>query len=155
MADNTYQIGDAVPLEATFRNTAGTLTNPTAVTLTVRAPDGTVTTPSPTNPSTGVFHYDLSVTQPGLWWYTFKGTGAIQAADRNSFYVEIDWITSAGSLTPHALVTLEDAREYVLESVTDDSQDHKLVRRINAFSEAVWKYTARGVTTQGGRARGA
>src|SRR4051812_29508852 len=147
MADNTYQIGDAVPLEATFRNTAGTLTNPTAVTLTVRAPDGTITTPSPTNPSTGVFHYDLSVTQPGLWWYTFKGTGAIQAADRKSFYVETDWTTTAGPLSAHALVTLEEAREYVLESVNDNSQDHKLVRRINAFSEAVWQYTRREWTT--------
>jgi hypothetical protein len=143
MADSKYQIGDAVPLEATFRNSAGAPTNPTAVTLTVRAPDGTITTPTPTNTGTGVWHYDLSVSQPGLWWYTFKGTGAVQAADRRSFYVENDWITTAGPLSARALVTLEEAREYVLESVTDNSQDHKLVRRINAYSEAVWQYTQR------------
>ena len=42
MTDNLYQLGDLVPLEATFKNAAGTLTNPTAVTLTVRAPDGNI-----------------------------------------------------------------------------------------------------------------
>jgi hypothetical protein len=153
MADSTYQIGDAVPLEATFRNAAGTPTNPSAVTLTVRAPDGTITTPTPTNTGPGVWHYDLSVTQPGLWWYTFKGTGTVQAADRRSFYVQNDWTTTAGPLGPHALVTLEEAREYVLESVTDNSQDHKLVRRINAYSEAVWQYTRREWTTTTGATR--
>lgn len=142
MADNIYQVGDLVPLEATFSNAAGTPTN-TTVTLTIRFPDGTITTPTPTNPSPGVYHYDLNANQAGLYWYTFKGTGALQAAGRNSFYVENDWITADGPLDAQALVSLEDAREYVLNNVLDDSQDHKLVRRINAFSAAAIQYTKR------------
>jgi hypothetical protein len=140
--DNQYQVGDLVPLQATFRDSTGTLAN-TTVTLTVRAPDGTVTTPTPTNPSAGVYRYDLAATQPGLWWYTFKGSGAVQTAERNSFHVEQDWITAAGPLSPRALVPLEAAREYVLGSVLDDSQDAKLVRGINAMSDAVWEFTQR------------
>jgi hypothetical protein len=146
MADNIYQVGDLVPLQATFRDAAGALAN-TTVALTVRAPDGTITTPTPTNPSTGVYHYDLAASQPGLWWYTFKGTGTIQAAERRSLYVESDWITAQGPLSSRALVTLEEAREYVLSNVLDNTQDHKLVRRINAFSEAVWQFTRREWTT--------
>lgn len=143
MADNRYQVGDLVPLEATFRNTAGVATNPTGVTLTVRAPDGTVTTPTPTNPSTGVYHFDLAASQAGLYWYTFKGTGTVTAADRNSFYVEEDWITTGGPLSARALIGLDEARMYVLGDVLDDTQDRKLIDRINAYSEAVWQYTRR------------
>jgi hypothetical protein len=51
------------------------------------------------------------------------------------------------------LVTLEEAREAVLNSVTDDTQDHKLVRRINAFSAAVWAYTRREWTVTVGATR--
>lgn len=142
MADNVYQVGDLVPLEATFRDASG-LGADTTVTLTVRAPDGTLTTPTPAHPSTGVYHYDLSASQPGLWWYTFKGTGGVAAADRNSFYVEEDWISSSGPLNPHALIALDEARLYVLGDVTDDTQDRKLIDRINAYSEAVYAYTGR------------
>lgn len=153
MSDSVYQINDVVPVTATFTNAAGAPANPTTVTLTIRKPDGTVLTPAPTNSSTGVYTYNLAVDQPGLWWYTFVGTGAVAAADRNSFLVEQDWITATGPLTSRALVTLEDAREYVLNDATDDSQDRKLVRRINAYSDAVWRYTGREWATTAGATR--
>lgn len=59
---------------------AGAAADPTTVTLTVQAPDGTQTTPTPTSSVTGTWTADVSVTQAGVWWYRFEGTGAVAAA---------------------------------------------------------------------------
>jgi hypothetical protein len=142
--DNRYQIGEPVPIRAEFRDANGVLTN-TTVALEVRKPDGTITTPTPTNASAGVYTYTVpAVDQAGLWWYSFIGTGAVCATEQNSFVVEARFSQSGGyPLTNRALVTLEQTREYVLGDITDDSQDFKLVRRINAISEVVYGYTNR------------
>jgi len=144
MADNLYQVGDPVPLRAEFRDANGVLTN-TTVTLEIRKPDGTISSPTPTNSSTGVYTYTVPVVdQAGLWWYSFMGAGAVTATEQNSFLVEARFSQSGGyPITARALVTLEDTREYVLGNALDDSQDHKLVRRINAMSEATYSYTNR------------
>ena len=87
---NSYDIGSLVQLTGTFKNTAGTLTDPTSVTCTVKDPAGTVTTPATTKSSTGVYTADVDLTNAaaGVWWYRFAGTGACQAAEESSFYVE-------------------------------------------------------------------
>lgn len=141
--DNVYQPGDLVPLEATFRNAAGALTN-TTVTLTVRDPAGATTTPTPTNTSTGIYHYDYPLgTTPtaGVWEYIFAGTGAVTATERDTFVVETGSLVT--SIPATALVSLADARQYVLGDITDNTQDRKLARHINAFSAAVVEYTKR------------
>jgi hypothetical protein len=143
MADNTYIVGGVAPLEATFKNAAGTPTNTTVV-LEVRAPDGTITTPTPANTATGVYHYDQSVTQPGLWWYAFIGTGAVTDTDQGSFYGLARYTqTSQYPLPATALVTLEEAREFVQGNPADDRVDAKLIRRIKEFSVVTASYTRR------------
>lgn len=143
MSDNQYQPGDMVPLEATFRNAAGTPTN-TTVTLTVRDPTGAATTPTPTNTSTGVYHYDYTLASnapAGVWEYIFYGSGAVTAKKRGTFVVETESLVT--QITARALVSLMEARDYVYNDPTDNSNDRRLIARINTYSEAVWKYTRR------------
>lgn len=147
MADNAYQLNEPVPLRAEFRNASNVLTDPTAVTLAVRKPDGTLLTPTPTSSSAGIWTYTIPANtndQTGLWWYAFTGTGAVAAVDQNSFLVESVFASAAASpLGTRALVSLEDAREYVLGNRLDDSQDRKLIRRIKSMSEATYSFTNR------------
>jgi hypothetical protein len=87
---NTYDIASLVQLTGTFKNAAGTLTDPSAVTCTVRDPAGAVTTPAASRASAGVWTatVDLTGATPGVWNYRFSGTGTVQAAEEGSFYVE-------------------------------------------------------------------
>lgn len=85
---NTYSIGDLIQLTATFTTVAtGANINPTTVTFTIRKPDGTQTSPSVTNPSTGVYQTQVSIDQPGTWRWRAVGTGAAQAAMDSAFQV--------------------------------------------------------------------
>jgi len=79
-------VGDLVTLRVTF-TTAGVLTSPTTVTLTVRMPDGTTSTPTPTLESVGVYAYNLLLSASGAWHYRWAATGAVQAAEEDRLYV--------------------------------------------------------------------
>jgi len=90
--DGDFDIGDQVIWVATFRNDAGVLTNPTAVTFQVQKPDGVemaaVSTPNAaiTNPSVGVWEYlqPTALDQAGTWWARARGTAGLLAADEIS-----------------------------------------------------------------------
>ena len=87
---DTYDVGDQVTLQATFRNTAGVLTNPTTTTLKYKDPSGNVTTVNDgdiTSVSTGVKSYNVIIDEAGQWWYRFSGAGAVVAAEEQSFNV--------------------------------------------------------------------
>lgn len=81
-----YDIGDSVVLTSTF-TVSGTLTNPGAVTVTIKLPDGTTTTPSASNVSTGVYRATYTTTQAGTHWVRFLGTPPAQGAEEISFSV--------------------------------------------------------------------
>lgn len=83
---NVYDIGDAVKLSVDFA-VGGVATNPTTTTLRIRKPNGTITTPAVTNPSTGRFEYVLTIDLSGIWSYRFEGTGAAVAAQESFFDV--------------------------------------------------------------------
>jgi hypothetical protein len=144
MADHLYQVGEPVPLTATFTDANGTPAD-TTVALEIRKPDGTVLTPTPTHAATGVYTYNVpagTIDQTGLWWYAFIGSGTVAAVEQNSFLVE-ERRTVTNPLTARALVTLDEAREFVFGNALDDSNDTRLIRRINRMSEAVYAYTNR------------
>jgi len=84
---STLHIGDVYRTTATFYNAAGVATNPTAVTMKLRKPDGTVSTPTPSSDGSGVYHYDVTIDQDGTWEYSFTGTGTIVASEPGQFYV--------------------------------------------------------------------
>ena len=83
MAD--YQVGDLSQLNASFV-LYGTTTpiDPTAVSLFVRAPDGTITEyaypAGIVKVSVGVYYYQLLLTESGIWRYQWQGTGAAQVS---------------------------------------------------------------------------
>jgi hypothetical protein len=82
---------------AAFATAAGTATDPTAVTLTVEAPDATLAEYGwPTDgadgalvrETTGRFYVDVDIDQDGVWSYRLAGTGAVQAVTEGQFYVQ-------------------------------------------------------------------
>ena len=82
MVTQAYDIGDTRRLEATFKDIAGVLTDPTAVTFTMEEPDGTITTYNTVganlkNPSVGVYHVDWPLAKAGRHAIEFIGTGAV------------------------------------------------------------------------------
>lgn len=85
---NTYSIGDLVELTATFTTVAtGDDIAPTTVVITVEAPNGATSTPDVSNPSTGVYTAEVSITLPGTYRWRAVGTGAAQAALDSFFLV--------------------------------------------------------------------
>lgn len=84
---NAYDTGTLVRLTATF-TVNGVDTDPTTVTGSVRAPDGTSTPLTVAKDSVGVYHADFTASVAGLHWYRFAGTGTVVAAEEKTFYVE-------------------------------------------------------------------
>lgn len=91
MAVNTYDKGDAVRLKASF-TVASVFINPTTITLRVKDSDGTISVYTYgagqiTMLSTGTFYKDVTVSNDGIWYYRYEGTGAVTAAGEGSFEV--------------------------------------------------------------------
>jgi len=89
---NTYDINDLIRLGATF-TVDNVNTDPTEVTLKVKDPTGTTTTylyslAEVTKSATGVYHKDITLTDTGIYYYRFEGSGAVVSADENSLIVE-------------------------------------------------------------------
>ena len=84
----TYNIGDLVELTASFTTvSSGSASDPTTVTITVRDPTGTTSTPSVTKSSTGIYTAQVAPTDAGIWLWRAVGTGAVQAANQSEFEV--------------------------------------------------------------------
>lgn len=87
----SYNIGDQIRIQATFKDISGTVVDPTTVTLKVKVPAGTVSTVTYpgtiTRSSTGVYFYDFPITASGTHYYNWSGTGAYVVADESSFEV--------------------------------------------------------------------
>ena len=90
-----YDIGDAPVVTATFRTSAGVLTNPTAVTAKMVEPDGTQTTLSaPTNTGTGIYTVTCpTFDQSGRHVVKFFGTGVLIAAEEVAIDVKRTSVT--------------------------------------------------------------
>jgi uncharacterized protein YfaS (alpha-2-macroglobulin family) len=90
----SYDRGDLVRVSVNFQ-VDGVATDPTAVTLKVRKPDGTVDTftfvgGDVVKDSTGNYHHDINTTAgpAGVWSYRFEGIGAAQGAEEAEFIVK-------------------------------------------------------------------
>lgn len=88
-----YDKGDAVRFKATFTDVDGAAADPATITLEVKNPAGTISTyvygTDPiTRESTGVYHYDKTIDQTGIWYYRWVGTGTgSQVAEESSITV--------------------------------------------------------------------
>jgi hypothetical protein len=84
-----FDQGAVVYFACTFRDVDGALVDPNPVTLTVRAPAGTLTAPAITHPSLGEYRAEaeIPVAAPsaGVWRWRWYGAGV--AADEGAFMV--------------------------------------------------------------------
>lgn len=87
-----YDVGDVIRLSAAFTDINGTPATPTAITLFVKKPDGSVLEQA-IDPDTTVV-YDLSIDQAGWYVYRWESTGTVQTAEEGSFLARPSRVTS-------------------------------------------------------------
>jgi len=89
-----YDIGDRVRLSATFSLNAVN-TDPTTVIVKVRTPRGLetkytyITDSAVVKDAVGKYHVDVDITESGYWYQRWQGTGAVVAAEEQSFQVNV------------------------------------------------------------------
>lgn len=81
-----YALGQEVMITGTFTSLPDdTPVDPDTVTLYILSPSGTSSVITTDNglgrESTGIYTYDLTLTEPGNWWRAFVATGTAQCAE--------------------------------------------------------------------------
>lgn len=133
---SSYGIGSVVRLTTSARGSDGELTDPDAITLTLRLPDGTTTGPydSGTTPAVvrdglGLYHLDFPTTLTGQHvarWATTLPT----AADEEPFNVEGIWGETG-------IISLDDAKKHLKKSLTSSDDDVKLTGMILGATDMI------------------
>ena len=85
---NVYPVQGTVRLTVTFTDPLANNApvDPTAVVLTLTLPDQTQQTPAPVRDGVGAYHCDTTVSQAGVWIYSWQGTGAVIASSGDGFF---------------------------------------------------------------------
>ena len=86
-----YIVTTQILTTATFRTLAGAVSHTTAV-CSVKAPNGTITTPSVTNDSTGMYSADVTLDQAGTWYIEWQGTVTVIAAGDTAIAVRASYV---------------------------------------------------------------
>lgn len=128
----TYDLGDIVPLGITITDSTGANANASAVTCTITLPDGTTSTGSVTNPSTGQYNCDFSPTQVGRHAVRWLATGTNAAAYTDEFNVR--------DYAELGIVGLAEVKAHLNIPTTDTSLDEELRRFIDAGSDLAESY---------------
>lgn len=112
------QVGTAVQLSTTIRDTSGTPVNTPAMTVAVTKPDGTLVTPAPTvtnSNANGVYTATVTPDQPGTWLYTWTASGTVVSTQSDQFSVVAQ---------QRALVaSLEEFKKHLNRSDLTDDQE--------------------------------
>ncbi len=138
------EVGELVTLKSRFANTAGVLTNPTTVTLTVTDPAGTVTTlTSPNaaliNASTGVWTSDLTVNLKGTWTYRWAGTGAIVAGETGYLVVQAVGFEGVKSGPCSNWITVDQLTS--CPGVPETASEGQIEQAIATASDLLWRWS--------------
>ena len=128
----TYDLGDVVPLGITITDSTGANANASAVTCTIYQPDGTTTTGSVTNPSTGLYNVDFSPTQVGRHAIKWVATGT-NASDYSDEFIVRDF-------TELGIVGLAEVKAHLNIPSTLTTDDEELRRFIDAGSDLAEGY---------------
>jgi hypothetical protein len=128
----TYDLGDVVPLGITITDSTGANANASAVTCTIYQPDGTTTTGSVTNPSTGLYNVDFSPTQVGRHAIKWVATGTNASAYSDEFIVR--------DFTELGIVGLAEVKAHLNIPSTSTTDDEELRRFIDAGSDLAEGY---------------
>lgn len=90
MVTSVYDIGDLCELKATFKDISDVLTDPTAIDLVIREPDGVLVAKvigDLTTAATGIFTYEFTFTKSGRHVVNWTATAGIVTAEETEFYV--------------------------------------------------------------------
>jgi len=128
----TYDLGDVVPLGITITDSTGANANASAVTCTIYQPDGTTTTGSVTNASTGLYNVDFSPTQVGRHAIRWVATGTNASAYSDEFIVR--------DFTELGIVGLAEVKAHLNIPSTSTTDDEELRRFIDAGSDLAEGY---------------
>lgn len=83
----SVQVGDEYPIRYRAVNADRELIAAT-LTLTVTDPSGNPSTPTPSNPSTGIYEYAIDVDEAGFWQYQWTVTSPYDDVDKGQFTAE-------------------------------------------------------------------
>lgn len=130
-----YDLGDTVvDMWGEVRNAAGALTAAATATLTVHLPDGTTTTPTVSNPSTGVYGADYVPAIEGLYQWQLQTTGPA-TAKTGSFYVE--------PVIDRSIISVADGRRQL--NMTSTASDEELRQVLGAATVTVENYLHKAI----------
>jgi len=128
----TYDLGDVVPLGITITDSTGANANASAVTCTITLPDGTTSTGSVTNPSTGLYNCDFSPSQTGRHAVRWLATGTNASAYTDEFNVR--------DYADLGLLGLAEVKVHLNIPTTDTTLDEELRRYIDAGTDLAEQY---------------
>lgn len=129
----TYDLGDQVALAVAITDAAGDPANATAVAVTITLPDGTTTTPSVTNPTTGSYSAAYSPTLAGRHVVSWVATGTNASAYTDVFNVQ--------DPTEAPVISLAEAKAHL--NITSTTADEELRRVIEVVTRTGELYTGR------------
>lgn len=92
IANREYDEGDVVRITATLK-VSGVLTDPGTLRFKYKNPAGTITTKvygtdvDLVKDSVGTFHFDLTLSTQGTWWYRWESTGTAAGAKERRIQV--------------------------------------------------------------------
>lgn len=132
-----YDLGDVATLAIQIKDNTGTLANATSVVATVTAPDGTTSTPSVTNGSTGNYSVAFTATQVGRHSIRWVATGTNAGAYTDVFEI------GDPALLP--VVSLSDLKDWLGKSQTSTTDDEKLRSILNVATDMCERYTNRAL----------
>lgn len=121
MSTSSFDIGDVVTLHFEVA-VDGTPTDAT-VALTITLPDGTTSSPTPTNPAVGTYEADYAPAANGEYRYRWTATGAAVAAESGTFDVGTDY------------TSLDIVKASL--GITDTADDTALLRAIRGASRRI------------------
>jgi hypothetical protein len=127
----SYDLGDVVPLGIAITDASGVAANATTVVLTITAPDGTTTTPSVTNSSTGNYDATFTPTQAGRHRINWLATGTNASAWADEFTVRdntrhpvISWSDALAHLNIPANAAPEDELRRFMDAAEDLAEQY-------------------------------
>jgi uncharacterized phiE125 gp8 family phage protein len=129
-----YDLGDVATPALAVTDSVGNPANAGAVTAVITLPDATTTSPSITNPATGLYRASHVTTLAGRHIIRWTATGANAGVHVDEFTVR--------DLERPSIVSLPDARRYLRLGV-DTSRDDELRSVMDAATSLAEAYTGR------------
>lgn len=120
-------LGDIAPLSINIYDSTGALANATSVSVTIYLPDGTTTTGTVTNPTTGQYNCDYTPTQVGRYVISWSATGTNAASYTDEFSVR--------DIANMGVVSLDEVKSHLNIPLTVTTDDEELRRFMDAATD--------------------